>query len=638
MNANLDVAVSEYHRQIDRFGPYKVAHRALRGRYIVICLIALITGAAGAYFGYRSQHPIYHSESLIQVAYSLPTVLHRNDINQPIEMFEDYLHSQVLLLNSDQIIAAAMSRPQWKAARAGQPAISPEAFSQNLEVDHPPSTQTIRVAYSALNPQEAAAAVHSVVGAYVDAFGDEPSEENAHRLILLQNRKMELSLQVRDQIDLVNVNPQPVSVDQIAMFDEHMRDFLKQESAAEAELAHMKIIGLGDSNSSIIRLNDYLNFYRKRIQSYANEYIKTQLELATSTDRNPNVTLLPQFEGIRDTLDDLRKDLGETNDRIKSLNIESSMGSKRFTILGDAEVPSQPAKDRRKIFGVLGAVGGAALPFGLTLMFSAARRRYRYSDDGQEEMAFLGVMPEMPSWRHNADLAGVAVRCVHHLRIRLQMLLRRNDQRVFMFTSSLAGEGKTSVTSTVGYSLAGSGSRTLLIDCDIVGAGLTHKLQCDGLPGLVESLRVGCVHSVQEIDENLSLLPVGRADPSFAGEISPAALQAVIEDARRNYDIVLVDTGPVLGSLEASVMAGCADGVIYVISQGQAKPLVQHGMEILKAVDARIIGYVFNRAAARDYGRSVGGSSMKSFGSERRVERVAPTSMLIPQGQRVASR
>ena len=317
-------------RQIDRFEPYKMAHRALRGRYFVTCVLALICAAAGGYLGYRSQHPIYRSESLIQVAYSLPAVMHRNDINEPIEMFDDYLSSQVLLLNSDHVIAAAMETPQWKAAHGGAPNPAPETFAQNLEVDHPAGTQTIRIAYAASSPDEAAAAIHGLVDVYVSTFSDEGNDENARRLALLEFRKADLMQHIQSAIEKVMANPPIITIDHISMFDDRMRDTIKQKSAIEDELARQTAIGMGDSNTSIIRLKDYQNFYTKRVEDYAVEFNKAQLELAISPSNDTKLLMLPQFNTIHENLAAMRKDLQETQDRINSLTIESSMGAKRL--------------------------------------------------------------------------------------------------------------------------------------------------------------------------------------------------------------------------------------------------------------------------------------------------------------------
>ena len=250
-------------------------------------------------------------------------------------------------------------------------------------------------------------------------------------------------------------------------------------------------------------------------------------------------------------------------------------------------------------------------------------------------MAFLGVLPALPGLLHDEEVAAVAAA------LRPSLARAAPDPREPRSPTGLhvhqlcRGRGKDKRDiSALGYSFAGSATPTLMIDCDIYGAGLTHKLNCEGLPGLVESLQLKKVHNAQHVAENLWLLPVGLADPMFANELSPAHLQAVINDARRRFEVILVDTGPVLGSLEASVAAGSADSVIYVIAQGQAQPLVKHGIELLQTVGANLLGYVFNRASARDYGGSIRGSSISSYRSQLQSKRAAAiekkTAAIVP--------
>src|SRR6202012_5756077 len=96
--------------------------------------------------------------------------------------------------------------------------------------------------------------------------------------------------------------------------------------------------------------------------------------------------------------------------------------------------------------------------------------------------------------------------------------------------------------------------------------------------------------------ENLTVLPAGNTDLHTAGSFSPSAVRKVMNDAKKNFDIVLVDTGPVLGSIETSSVGAHSDGVIVVVSRGQQRPLVERSVAQLRMVGARVLGIVFNRA------------------------------------------
>jgi Mrp family chromosome partitioning ATPase len=78
------------------------------------------------------------------------------------------------------------------------------------------------------------------------------------------------------------------------------------------------------------------------------------------------------------------------------------------------------------------------------------------------------------------------------------------------------------------------------------------------------------------------------------------ALRSVIKQARELYDTVLIDTGPVPGSLEASAVAAAADAVVLVVSRGEQRPLAEKSIRHLHDIGASVAGLVFNRAEQRD--------------------------------------
>jgi tyrosine-protein kinase Etk/Wzc len=111
---------------------------------------------------------------------------------------------------------------------------------------------------------------------------------------------------------------------------------------------------------------------------------------------------------------------------------------------------------------------------------------------------------------------------------------------------------------------------------------------------------------------NVSVLPVGRADGQDFERLSPIALARVLDQCRERYDTVLVDTGPIVGSLEASFVAAKAHEVILVVRRGEVRTQVDEAIARLEQVGARIAGVVFNRASAADVVRSKYASGSRS--------------------------
>jgi Mrp family chromosome partitioning ATPase len=246
-----------------------------------------------------------------------------------------------------------------------------------------------------------------------------------------------------------------------------------------------------------------------------------------------------------------------------------------------------------------------------------ARSRFQNND------RIFAVVPELAG-AGDADGADeertrIAAYFVHRVRALLQIRQQAQGHTTFAVTSPTAGDGKTSLTAALGASFALSGARTLLIDCDMEGAGLSCRLApgAAGTDGAAEGYRdtgPGLSDVLAGLPlpmgitptgvERLHLLPNGSGP--MRARLSPESLRRILRAARKDFDAILIDCGPALGSVEAAVAAAEADGVIVVFSRGGQRPLAEKAMSLLLGAGARVAGVVFNRArweelSATDY-------------------------------------
>jgi capsular exopolysaccharide synthesis family protein len=205
---------------------------------------------------------------------------------------------------------------------------------------------------------------------------------------------------------------------------------------------------------------------------------------------------------------------------------------------------------------------------------------------------------------------------VHQIRTMLQINGASTEQSVFAVTSAAPGDGKTSLTLALGLSFAACGSRTLLIDCDLIGAGLTRRLGIQSETGILEaaSTRTILEHIRTTEIADVAILPVGASGTMHASTLSPNSLRRIIAEAKKHFDVILIDTGPILGSIEASLVATVADGIVLTVARGQHRQIVEKSLRHLMSIGAKIAGVVFNRAQARDFERSLSNMSMRSVG------------------------
>jgi hypothetical protein len=134
--------------------------------------------------------------------------------------------------------------------------------------------------------------------------------------------------------------------------------------------------------------------------------------------------------------------------------------------------------------------------------------------------------------------------------------------------------------------------------------------------------------------EGLLIMPAGKASAADAAVLSPAAFRRLLDKASRSFDVVIVDTGPILGSMEASIVTSQMDAVVLAVTKGDATAAIKKSIAQLSVVGARIAGVVFNRARAQDV-LAYGGHSSSSYQSRTSSDGTAVEERNVPQAHRL---
>ena len=147
-----------------------------------------------------------------------------------------------------------------------------------------------------------------------------------------------------------------------------------------------------------------------------------------------------------------------------------------------------------------------------------------------------------------------------------------------------------------------------------------------------DALKTGSLlKSVRKTSSGLFVLTAGKAGAPDAVGIPADSVRSLFAEARNYFKVVIVDSGPILGSIEAAVLAQEADGVIFTITRGQHRELVQRALRRLSALRSQIVGFIFNRAKPQDFHRSAYASS-NTDGANDLDQQVEPAAMWSRDG------
>lgn len=173
-----------------------------------------------------------------------------------------------------------------------------------------------------------------------------------------------------------------------------------------------------------------------------------------------------------------------------------------------------------------------------------------------------------------------------------------NGLRVIMLTSAAPNDGKT--LSALNLALVLSESylrRVLLIDADLRCPSLGNVTGLTDAPGLTDVLRASKEQklAVLRLSRNLTLLPAGRPHADPMAMLTSARMRSIVEEAKAQFDWVILDAPPVGPIADANLLSEMVDGAIFVVRAGRT----QHST-VVKAIDAlgrdRILGVVLNGA------------------------------------------
>lgn len=176
-----------------------------------------------------------------------------------------------------------------------------------------------------------------------------------------------------------------------------------------------------------------------------------------------------------------------------------------------------------------------------------------------------------------------------------------NDQilKKIMVTSSQAGEGKTTTISNLAITYAQEGKNVLLIDMDMRKPSLHHIFSKSNRQGL-STVLAGTTNVEDVIQETmvsqLSLLPSGPVPSNPSDLIDSTVMREMLEQLEQEYDVILIDTPPILAVTDSVIISTLCDSVIMVVAAGKVKKEhLKKAKEQLDHVNARMLGIVVNR-------------------------------------------
>jgi polysaccharide biosynthesis transport protein len=331
-----------------------------------------------------------------------------------------------------------------------------------------------------------------------------------------------------------------------------------------------------------------------------------------------------QYDMLKHDVDTNRQIYQAMLQRVKESSIAAAMKATNVRVIDPAKAPTHPYKPKLPLNSGAGLMLG--LMVGAVVMIVRNRISSNVENPGDAGMLLgipeLGVIPaaEVPNrllpmptlLSSDKQLAAVSVypgsspALADSFRSVLASILfagAKQRQRVLVVTSANPGEGKTSTVTNLAATLANMNRKVLLIDGDIRSPRLHNIFKLDNSVGLTNVLEEIAFHETGKIDAairetsipNLHVLTSGPAVQGGADLLFSSSMPALVARCRERYDMVLIDTPPMLVMPDARVLARVADGVVLIARSGKTgRDAIQAAFRRFVEDNTPVLGIVLN--------------------------------------------
>lgn len=277
------------------------------------------------------------------------------------------------------------------------------------------------------------------------------------------------------------------------------------------------------------------------------------------------------------------------------------------TIVAKAEPPQFQSSPNTRLNVLIAAVAGLMVGVFAALAREHFDNRVRTKNDLPESTAVLATI-QQDSETGRAPAGGgnrrplAAQPAYRTLRTNLSFLEVDSRIRQLVVTSSMPGEGTTTVALNLSAAIAEDGHAVIVVDADLRRPKVAEYLGLEGGLGLADVLagRASLQEAVQPCGpEGVFVLPAGSPPSNPGGMVAGPAMHELLAQLREDYDYAVIDAPSLAAVTDAAALARRADGAIVVTRSGRTtRQQVAAAAESLATAHARLLGVVLNRVAA----------------------------------------
>ena len=422
-----------------------------------------------------------------------------------------------------------------------------------------------------------------------------------------------------------------------------------QEKYADIKAQYVDALGqFGPNFPKVTRLRDQVNEVQSLINQerdhtlqrirddYQAAVARTQLLASSLAEQKVEVgklnQLLIQHNILKHEFETNQQLYDSLLQRLKDATVSAGLRATNVHIVDAAIPPLYPVRPRKTLNLVVGFMVGLLLGVALAFTTESLGHRFIRTPEDVERLTHLPSLALIPSvfsstarsryphlkgkgkeekeaeslerrriplavWKDSRSSVAESYRV---LRSSILFSTASAPPQTLLVTSSQPREGKTSTSANLALALAKNGSRVVIVDGDLRAPAIGRAFGVNGGRGLS-----GVLSGAYSVDEAIQrsdsmtdfwILPAGPHPPNPAELLSSSNMEKLIEELRRRFDFVVIDSPPLLLVTDATILSTLADGVVLVVESGVTSPdALARSHRVLRSAGARVLGAVVNK-------------------------------------------
>ncbi|MGH2562704.1 MAG: polysaccharide biosynthesis tyrosine autokinase [Thermomicrobiales bacterium] len=362
-----------------------------------------------------------------------------------------------------------------------------------------------------------------------------------------------------------------------------------------------------DTSTSQSALQERLDVAQRELESTRQQVL--DIEASGATDAAAQADL----DRLRNRQDQQDASVNDLLLRMRELELNAALAQNEVRLSVPAAPPADPYAPRTMFFAVFAALLGALIAVGavglLEYLDNTVKPSLAFeSAFGAPLLSVLGVAPKVAGGhdqlfvveRPNSNMAEE----IRLLRANVEFAAATNEISSLAITSAGPGEGKSTITANLAVAMTQTGFSVAIVDADlrrpsqhrIFGVGNDR-----GLTTLLTRPNRTWEWAALDVLPNLKLIPSGPVPPNPADLLSLERLHELMAELTHAFDVVLVDTPPVLAVSDPLVVAPHVDAVCLIAQSGRTRvDALRRASASLRQASARIVGIVLNQQTGRD--------------------------------------